>query len=76
MFFNILTAHPLLIASDTFTTFAQHGHLKKMTHSPRYVAALVSWSITLFKYLRQVPANRIGCIALCLMGAVFFIFRA
>jgi hypothetical protein len=25
-----------------------------------YIAALVSWSIALFEYLMQVPANRIG----------------
>ncbi|RFC36720.1 MAG: hypothetical protein DID90_2727553686 [Candidatus Nitrotoga sp. LAW] len=104
----------LLIASNVFMTFAWYGHLKNFTHSPWYVAALVSWGIALFEYLLQVPANRIGYTelnlgqlkilqevitlsvfvpfavlymgqplkldylyaALCLMGAVFFIFRA
>ncbi len=110
--------HPLLLttllltASNVFMTFAWYGHLKNFTHSPWYVAALVSWGITLFEYL--LPANRIGYTelslgqlkilqevitlsvfvpfavlymdqplkldylyaALCLMGAVFFIFRA
>ncbi|MCX8145473.1 MAG: DMT family protein, partial [Azovibrio sp.] len=81
---------------------------------PWWIAALVAWSIALFEYLLQVPANRIGhtvmslaqlkilqevitlavfvpfavfymqqplkldylWAALCLLGAVYFIFRA
>jgi uncharacterized protein (DUF486 family) len=114
-----LTSQPLLltvlmlIASNLFMTFAWYGHLKNFSHSPWYVAALVSWGIALFEYLLQVPANRIGYAelnlgqlkilqevitlavfvpfalfymnqplkldylyaALCLMGAVYFIFR-
>lgn len=103
----------LLIASNVFMTFAWYGHLKHFAQSPWYVAALVSWSIALFEYLLQVPANRIGYTtldlgqlkilqevitlavfvpfaifymnqpfkldylyaALCLLGAVYFIFR-
>jgi uncharacterized protein (DUF486 family) len=103
----------MLIASNLFMTFAWYGHLKNLSHSPWYVAALISWGIALFEYLLQVPANRIGYAelnlgqlkilqevitlavfvpfavfymnqplkldylyaALCLMGAVYFIFR-
>jgi uncharacterized protein (DUF486 family) len=94
-------------------TFAWYGHLKNLSHRPWIVAALASWSIALFEYLLQVPANRIGhqvmlvaqlkilqevitlCVfapfaifymrekltldylwaGLCLLGAVFFVFR-
>ena len=95
-------------------TIAWYGHLKNLAGSPWYVAAVVSWSIALFEYLLQVPANRIGFTelslaqlkilqevitlsvfvlfavlymkqplkldylwaALCLFGAVYFIFRS
>ncbi len=93
--------------------FTWYGHLKNLSTSPWYVAALISWGIALFEYLLQVPANRIGYTtmslgqlkilqevitllvfvpfaviymqqplkwdylyaALCMMGAVYFIFR-
>jgi uncharacterized protein (DUF486 family) len=109
----VLTAL-MLIASNLFMTFAWYGHLKTLSQSPWYVAALISWGIALFEYLLQVPANRIGYTelnlgqlkilqevitltvfvpfaifymhqplkldylyaALCMMGAVYFIFRA
>ena len=114
-----LISNPLLVTalmlavSNLFMTFAWYGHLKNLSTSPWYVAALVSWGIALFEYLVQVPANRIGYTqlslgqlkimqevitltifvpfavlymnqplkldylwaGLCLMGAVFFIFR-
>lgn len=105
----------LLIASNVFMTFAWYGHLKSLSASPWYIAALVSWGIALFEYLLQVPANRIGYsggftlaqlkitqevitlavfvpfamfymkepfkldyvwAGLCLVGAVYFIFRS
>ncbi|MGP1628926.1 MAG: DMT family protein [Giesbergeria sp.] len=50
----------LLLASNVFMTFAWYGHLKNLSASPWYVAALVSWGLALFEYLFQVPANRIG----------------
>jgi len=103
----------LLIASNVFMTFAWYAHLKNLGSSPWWVAALASWSIALFEYLLQVPANRIGhtqfslaqlkimqevvtlsvfvpfavfymneslkwdylWAGLCLMGAVYFMFR-
>jgi uncharacterized protein (DUF486 family) len=95
-------------------TFAWYGHLKNLQDSKWYIAAIVSWSIALFEYLIQVPANRLGFTALtlpqlkiiqevvtlavfvpfsvyymkqpvkldyvwaflCLLGAVYFIFRS
>jgi uncharacterized protein (DUF486 family) len=103
----------LLIASNLFMTFAWYAHLRNLADRPWYVAALVSWSIALFEYLLQVPANRLGIrtlslaqlkmiqevitlgvfipfavfymrqpvtwnflwAGLCLMGAVYFMFR-
>lgn len=104
----------LLVASNIFMTFAWYGHLRNMQHRPWIIAALVAWSIALFEYLLQVPANRIGAqqlslgqlkimqeaitltvfipfsvyymhqpfkldylwAMLCVLGAVYFIFRA
>lgn len=56
----------LLILSNTFMLFAWYGHLKTLGGKPWYVAALVSWSIALFEYLLQVPANRAGFTVLTL----------
>ncbi len=50
----------LLAASNVFMTFAWYGHLKNFADRPWYWAALVSRGIALFKYLLQVPGNRIG----------------
>jgi hypothetical protein len=103
----------LLTLSNVFMTVAWYGHLKNLSGKAWWVAALLSWSIALFEYLLQVPANRIGYTefslaqlkimqevitlavfvpfalvymnqpfkldyvwaALCLVGAVYFIFR-
>ena len=40
-------------------TFAWYGHLK-YKNRPLLLMILVSWSIALFEYIFQVPANRIG----------------
>lgn len=104
----------LLTLSNIFMTVAWYGHLKNLSAKPWWIAALLSWSIALFEYLLQVPANRIGYsefslaqlkimqeaitlsvfvpfamlymnepfkldyvwAALCLIGAVYFIFRS
>jgi uncharacterized protein len=55
----------LLIASNTFMTFAWYGHLKfkEMSWSQNLgliSVILISWGIALFEYILQVPANRIG----------------
>ena len=60
-FYTIL----LLVISNIFMTFAWSGHLKLSdmkisTNWPLYVIILFSWSIALFEYACQVPANRIG----------------
>ena len=41
-------------------TFAWYGHLRDLRGRTWWIAALASWSIALFEYLLQVPANRIG----------------
>jgi uncharacterized protein (DUF486 family) len=56
----------LLVASNMFMAFAWYAHLKNLAEKPWYVAAMVSWSVALFEYLLQVPANRIGFTALSL----------
>lgn len=49
----------LLVASNTFMTFAWYYHVKQKAW-PLLVAILASWLIALPEYLLQVPANRIG----------------
>jgi len=104
----------LLAISNVFMTFAWYAHLKELQSRPWLIAALASWSVALFEYLFQVPANRIGYTVLnigqlkilqeiitllvfvpfailylkeplkldylwaglCIVGAVFFIFRS
>lgn len=56
----------LLVGSNVFMTFAWYAHLRTLGSRAWYVAALVSWSIALFEYLLQVPANRIGYTVLTL----------
>jgi len=56
----------LLIGSNVFMTFAWYAHLRNMAARPWYIAAIASWSIALFEYLLQVPANRIGARTLSL----------
>jgi uncharacterized protein len=56
----------LLTASNVFMTIAWYGHLKHLNTAPWWIAALISWGIALFEYLRQVPANRIGYTTLTL----------
>jgi len=57
----LVTTVLLLSASNVFMTIAWYGHLKHLNAAPWWIAALLSWGIALFEYLRQVPANRIGC---------------
>ena len=56
----LLQTTGLLIASNVFMTFAWYAHLRNLSTRPWYLAVLVSWSIALFEYILQVPANRIG----------------
>jgi uncharacterized protein (DUF486 family) len=62
----ILVTAGLLTCSNVFMTVAWYAHLKDMRGKAWYVAALVSWSIALFEYLLQVPANRVGYTVLSL----------
>ncbi|MCK9161132.1 MAG: DMT family protein [Bacteroidaceae bacterium] len=55
----------LLIVSNVFMTFAWYGHLKLQemkitTNWPLWMIIILSWSIALFEYSFQVPANRVG----------------
>jgi uncharacterized protein (DUF486 family) len=110
----VVRAVLLLTVANVFMTFAWYAHLKNLNGQPWWIAALVSWSIALFEYLVQVPANRIGYstlslpqlkilqevitlvvfapfaalymgqplrmnyvyAAICMLGAVYFMFRA
>jgi len=51
----------LLVCSNVFMTFAWYAHLRNMADRPWYLAALK------LDYLWA---------ALCVMGAVYFVFRA
>ena len=56
----------LLIVSNIFMTIAWYGHLK-YKNQPLVWVILISWSLALFEYIFQVPANRIGSQAFSLM---------
>lgn len=49
----------LLIASNSFMTFAWYYHVKQKAW-PLFMAIGISWLIALPEYILQVPANRIG----------------
>jgi uncharacterized protein len=55
----------LLVLSNAFMTLAWYGHLRfkdfnGFDHLSLFWIVLISWSIALFEYMFQVPANRIG----------------
>jgi len=55
----------LLVASNTFMTFAWYGHLKfkelpSVANLGLFAVILISWGIAFFEYCFQVPVNRIG----------------
>jgi uncharacterized protein (DUF486 family) len=55
----------LLMASNTFMTFAWFGHLKYkdvkwLQNLSLPVTILISWGIALFEYSLMVPANKTG----------------
>ena len=56
----------LLIVSNIFMTIAWYGHLKYKNELLAWVI-LISWSVALFEYVFQVPANRIGAQTFSLM---------
>lgn len=60
-----ITTIGLLLLSNVFMTLAWYGHLKFkdwniFTKYGLAAVILVSWSLALFEYIFQVPANRIG----------------
>lgn len=56
----ILQTVILLIISNGFMTYAWYGHLKDFKDQAIWVVIIIAWSIALFEYIFQVPANRIG----------------
>ncbi len=60
----VLISIGLLICSNVFMTFAWYAHLKELNHKHWMLAALLSWGLAFFEYMLQVPANRIGHMAL------------
>jgi uncharacterized protein (DUF486 family) len=76
----------LLVASNLFMTVAWYGHLKHLNTTSWYLAAVVSWGIALITlalfvpfamlYMGEAPKWNYLWAALCLMGAVYFIFFA
>lgn len=54
-----ITTVLLLLASNTFMTFAWYYHVKKKAW-PLLMAIGISWLIALPEYILQVPANRVG----------------
>jgi hypothetical protein len=56
----------LLIASNVFMTFAWYAHLRNMASRPWWAAAI---------YMRQPVSLNFVWAGLCLMGAVYFMFR-
>ena len=60
-----ITTIGLLLLSNVFMTLAWYGHLKfkdwnVFTKYGLAAVILVSWSLALFEYIFQVPANRLG----------------
>jgi uncharacterized protein len=60
-----LTTILLLMASNTFMTFAWYGHLRfkdiaLLKNTGVWGIILISWGIAFFEYVLMVPANRIG----------------
>lgn len=60
-----LTTISLLVLSNAFMTLAWYGHLKfkdirGFDQLNLTWIVLISWTIALFEYMFQVPANRIG----------------
>ncbi len=49
----------LLLASNSFMTFAWYYHVKHKAW-PLLAAILISWGIAFFEYCLMVPANRYG----------------
>ena len=56
---RVIATPLLLLASNTFMTFAWYYHLKEKSWA-LWVAIALSWCMALPEYCLQVPANRLG----------------
>ena len=65
----------LLTLSNIFMTFAWYGHLRNLSDRKLWIAVLVSWGIALFEYMKQPLRMDFLWAGLCMLGAVYFIFR-
>ena len=61
----------LLIASNVFMTMAWYGHLKNLASAP-WLVVFVPFAVL---YLREPLKLDYLWAALCMVGAVYFIFR-
>ena len=50
----------LLLVSNIFMLCAWYLHLKWVSQTHWYLAAMISWGIAFFEYNFHIPANRIG----------------
>src|SRR5437763_10994789 len=66
MSWTFLRTAGLLVASNTFMTFAWYAHLRNLSDRKWYIAAVLSWGIAFFEYMLMVTANRIGATAFTL----------
>lgn len=57
---TLVAAIALLVGSNVFMTLAWYGHLRWLEGRAWLVAVLIAWSLALFEYLLQVPANRLA----------------
>ena len=74
----ILQTALLLAISNVFMTFAWYAHLKNLSDRPWWwIAALASWAIAPFVvgYMQQPFKLDYLWAGLCMLGAVYFIFR-
>lgn len=67
----------LLLISNVFMTLAWYGHLKMeemglLKKVGLWAIVLISWSLALFEYIFQVPANRMGFVG---NGGPFTLFQ-
>lgn len=62
-------------AANIFMTFAWYAHLRNLAHRPWYLAALVFAPFAVL-YMRQPLKLDYLWAALCLMGAMYFVFRS
>lgn len=69
-------ASGLLVLSNLFMTLAWYGHLKSLAHRPWFVAALVVFVPFLVFYMKQDLRLYYLWAALCMVAAVYFIFRS